>query len=320
MEIYAGSEIAAYGFPHGHPFSLLRHGAFLEALERDENLKKLPRNSPVMASNDILKLFHEQSYIDFVRQKSSQGTGYLDAGDTPAFAGVYEAAAFVVGSAVDAVDRIMDGKTQKAFIPIAGLHHARRDKASGFCVFNDCGVVIEYLINHFSLTKVAYVDIDAHHGDGVYYGFEQNPKLIFADIHESGRYLFPGTGFAGEKGKGEASGLKLNIELEPGSADELFFNEWSRVMQFLKDNAPEFILLQCGADSLAGDPLTHLEYSPKVHQKVAADLATLANLFCGGKMLAVGGGGYNLTNLQNAWTGVVQSMASTWHELRYFAL
>jgi len=308
VEIYAGRELAAYGFPDSHPFGLTRHDAFMNRVQQDKVLSKIPIHKPVMGTFDQLKLFHTETYIRFVENKSAQGSGYLDGGDTPVFPRVFESASYVVGSAVDAAERIMKGEIDRAFIPIAGLHHARRDRASGFCVFNDCGVVIEHLLQNHGLKNVAYVDIDAHHGDGVFYGFESDPRVIFADIHESGRYLFPGTGSAGETGLGQAKGRKLNIEMNPEDADEEFFAAWSKVLEFIEKSKPEFILLQCGADSVVGDPLTHLRYSAGAHTRAALDLVNLANTYCGGKMLAVGGGGYNLSNLQNAWTGVVHSL------------
>ncbi|MDH4263254.1 MAG: acetoin utilization protein AcuC [Spirochaetia bacterium] len=308
FEIYAGKELAAYGFPEGHPFGLSRHDAFMEEVNADPVLNKITLHKPVLAEKNQLMMFHTENYIEMVQLKSKQGFGYLDTGDTPAFPGVFEAASYVVGSAVDAVNRIMSGEILKVFIPIAGLHHGRRDRASGFCVFNDCGVVIEQLLQVYGLQKVAYVDIDAHHGDGVFYGFESDPRVVFSDIHESGQYLFPGTGSSDETGINEAKGSKLNIEMNPGDSDVEFLVAWQSVLEFLHKNKPEFILFQCGADSLAGDPLAHLKYSPDTHARASKDLADLANKYCGGKMLAVGGGGYNLSNIKQAWAGVVHGL------------
>jgi acetoin utilization protein AcuC len=152
------------------------------------------------------------------------------------------------------------------------------------------------------------VDIDAHHGDGIYYGFEEDPDLIFADLHEDGNYLYPGTGTAMETGKGAASGTKLNIPMAPGANDNAFFLAWPKVEEFITQARPEFIILQCGADSIAGDPLTHLKYSIQAHTHAAASLARIADSTCAGRLLAVGGGGYNRDNLARAWSGVVKAM------------
>jgi acetoin utilization protein AcuC len=202
----------------------------------------------------------------------------------------------------------MAGDALRAFVPIAGLHHAARDKAAGFCVFNDCGVAIEHLRQHHHLRRIAYVDIDAHHGDGVFYGFVSDPDLLFADIHEDGRYLYPGTGAADETGLGAAVGTKLNIPLAPGAGDAEFNLAWEQVVNYVDKAAPEFIIMQCGADSLAGDPITHLRYSEESHARAAAGLCELADKHCGGRIVATGGGGYNRDNLARAWTRVVQAL------------
>jgi acetoin utilization protein AcuC len=176
-------------------------------------------------------------------------------------------------------------------------------------VFNDCGVVVEQLRTRWGLSRVAYVDIDAHHGDGVFYAFEDDPLLVFADMHEDGRYLYPGTGHADETGRGAARGTKLNIPLPPGAGDAEFFAEWERIEALLEKFAPQFILLQCGADSLEGDPITHLKLSENAHGHAASRLAALADRMCQGRVLGMGGGGYNRRNLARAWTRGVTSFA-----------
>ena len=175
-------------------------------------------------------------------------------------------------------------------------------------MFNDCGVAIELLRSRHGLRRIAYVDIDAHHGDGVFYAFESDPQLIFADLHEDGRFLYPGTGSPDETGKGEAAGTKLNIALPPGADDSAFEAHWPRVLAHLERFAPEFILVQCGADSVEGDPITHLRYSPKTHGRAARDLVALAEKLGHGRVLATGGGGYNRGNLAQAWNEVVAGL------------
>ncbi len=193
--VYHGDELARYGFGHGHPFGLDRLGSFWSGMIDLEARQNESRSAaPIMATRDEIESFHSAAYVDRVVRQSADGVGFLDYGDTPAFPGVYEAAAWVVGSTLDAVHRLMDGRARRAFVPIAGLHHARRNAAGGFCVFNDCGVAIEILLSKYDLKRIAYVDIDAHHGDGVLYAFEENPDIIIADIHEDGRFLYPGTG------------------------------------------------------------------------------------------------------------------------------
>ncbi len=306
--VYLGLELANYNFGNDHPYGPQRHDAFRRAFEHQLWSNRVSCHAPVQASQAEIERFHSPRYVEMVRERSKDGLGYLDYGDTPAFPGVYEAAAYVVGSGLHATARIMTTDIKRAFNPIAGLHHARRDRASGFCVFNDCGVIIETLLQDFKLNRVAYVDIDAHHADGVFYAFESESRVIFADLHQDGRTLYPGTGFASETGRGEAQGTKLNIPMPPGADDLQFMQAWPRVEALLREYPPGFILLQCGADSIAGDPITDLRYSPAAHRHAARRLRELADEYCDGKLIALGGGGYNLNNIANGWTAVVEAL------------
>jgi acetoin utilization protein AcuC len=308
--VYRGTALASYGFGNDHPFGPDRHDVFQAELANAGLGSAVQYAEPRRASVDALALFHTPEYIDRVSQLSSEGRGFLDAGDTPAFPGVFEAASDVVGSTLAAVDAVMRGDTLRAFVPIAGLHHAARANAAGFCVFNDCGVAVEYLRKEYGLHRIAYVDIDAHHGDGVFYGFEDDPELLFADMHEDGRFLYPGTGSADETGTGLAKGTKLNIPMAPGADDRDFSAAWARVAEYIDKASPDFIIFQCGADSLAGDPLTHLCYSEEAHAAAARSLCELADIHCGGRIVGTGGGGYSRRNLARAWTRVVEAFAA----------
>jgi len=256
---------------------------------------------------DILR-FHDKDYVERVRQLSETGAGYLDGGDTPAFKGVYEAAATVAGSVLAVVDAAMHGDSLRGFVPIAGLHHARRDGAAGFCVFNDIGIAIEYLRVMHGVRRIAYVDIDAHHGDGVFYAYEGDPDIWIADMHEDGRFLYPGSGFLHEVGCGIAKGTKLNLPMLPGSGDIEFNRHWPLIEAHVREARPEFIMLQCGADSIAGDPITDMRLTPAAHAHAATSLCRLADEFCCGRLVALGGGGYNRANLAAAWCAVLHSL------------
>lgn len=308
VRVYHGKALAAYGFGQGHPFGPDRLGAFWQEMTRRGLDWQCDVGTPVACTEEDLTLFHTADYIARVKHQSQTGAGYLDYGDTPAFPGVFEAASVVVGSVLDGLRHILAGDCRQVFVPIAGLHHARRDGASGFCVFNDIGVLIEALRKRHGIRRVAYVDIDAHHGDGVFYGFEDDPDLIFADIHEDGRYLYPGTGAAEETGIGKAQGTKLNIPMPPGADDAAFQRVWPQVEEFLRAGKPEFIILQAGADSLAGDPITHLRYTAASHAHATRRLCALADEFCQGRVIATGGGGYDRPNLARAWCAVVDAM------------
>ncbi|MDG2316929.1 MAG: acetoin utilization protein AcuC [Gammaproteobacteria bacterium] len=304
-----GEELAKYGFPNRHPFGTDRYDVFMNELNESPNEASFIRHLSRLAERDEIERFHTSDYIDRVIELSAIGSGYLDAGDTPAYPGVYEAASHAVGGTLNALTAIMEGEIPRAFIPIGGLHHAARNSAAGFCVFNDCGVAIEVAMSVYGLERVAYVDIDAHHGDGVFYGFEEDPRALFADIHEDGRFLYPGTGARSETGRGPAEGTKLNIPMQPGSDDQAFLEAWGEVEAYIEASEPQLILLNAGADSLAGDPITHLEYSENAHGHAAARLRQFADRFCEGRILGMGGGGYNRVNLARAWTRVVESFA-----------
>ena len=300
--------LADYHFGESHPFGPERYWAFKQEYENRNLSEKVKQCFGQCATEEQLALFHTQDYIDKVKILSRTGDAYLDGGDTPARKGIYEAASMVVGTTIKAVDHIMQGVCQHAFSPIAGLHHASRKSAAGFCVFNDCGIAIEYLRKQYDIQRIAYVDIDAHHGDGVFYGFEDDKELIFVDLHQDGATLYPGTGAITETGKGDAVGSKLNIPLQANCNDATALKLWQVAEQFLEKAKPEFIILQCGADSLAGDPITQLQLSSAFHQEVAKCLATLADKHSKGRLLALGGGGYNVENIKIAWNDVLESM------------
>ena len=313
--VYLGEGLARYGFGHNHPFSPKRHQAFEQALRQWLNQtidcathEQVTLLDPVATHREVLQLFHTVPYVNKIIEQSKFGVGYLDQGDTPAFTGMYEAVCYVAGSVVDAIDQLMKQRFHYAFIPIAGLHHARRDTASGFCVINDCGIAIEYLRQFHAIQRIAYVDIDAHHGDGVFYSYEDDKDLIFADIHEDGKILYPGTGNINETGKGNALGTKLNIPMPAQADDDLFMQVWPKLEAFIDRFKPEFFILQCGADSIAGDPITHLNYSEKTHAFASMRLRQLADKHAQGRLLVLGGGGYKLDNIARTWLSVVQQL------------
>lgn len=308
--VLKGANIAAYGFGDGHPFGPDRHDAFQHELASRGLAERVTLACATEATHTELAAFHTREHIARVETLCFEGSGWLDGGDTPARRGLDAAAAAVVGASIFAMENIMAGHARRAFVPIAGLHHAARDRAAGFCIYNDCGVVLELLRSRHGLRRVAYVDIDAHHGDGVFYAFEEDPDIGFADLHEDGQYLYPGTGAAMETGRGAAEGTKLNIPLAPGAGDHDFRRAWERVEAYLADFRPEFIVFQCGADSVAGDPLAHLQLSPAAHGYAAARLCALADRYGGGRLLATGGGGYNRRNLALAWTSVVEAFVA----------
>ncbi len=309
--LLVGEALGKYGFPDGHPLGIDRQGAFLAAAAGRGLDKRVAIVTPRVATAAELELFHTPEHVSWVKLRSAAGAGagYLDDGDTPAFPGVYERGAVVAGTALEGLERIMAGDAVRSFQPIGGLHHARRGRAAGFCVFNDLGVVIEALRARFGVRRIGYVDIDVHHGDGIYYPYEADPDLIVVDVHQDGRFLYPGTGHARETGRGEAAGTKLNLPLAPGAVDDDFFAAWAAGMAHLRRLKPQFLILQAGADALAGDPLADLRLTPAVHDRVTRDLRRLADELCDGRLMAFGGGGYALANVAAAWSAVLAALA-----------
>jgi len=308
VAVISGQSLADYHFGEPHAFGPRRLQAFLDGMKTlglSDQVKWLP---PVQCQINDLQSFHNNAFVEQVRQASKIGVGYLDHGDTPARKGIFEAASTVVGSVLYMVDKIMTGQYRRGFVPIAGLHHGYRDHVSGFCVFNDCAIAIEHLRQQHHIQKVLYVDIDAHHGDGVLYNYDSDSSLFIVDFHEDGRFLYPGTGDADETGHGPATGTKMNVPMPKQAKDEDFSSAWKKAEKFIREIKPEFIIFQCGADSMKDDPITHLEYSSASYQLAAESLCQLADEFCDGRLIALGGGGYNMKNISRAWPVVVRAM------------
>jgi acetoin utilization protein AcuC len=301
-----GKDSELYSFPRPHPMNKSRIELFGEWLG---SAKRIEIVRPTAATEDDLLLFHTPEYVSLVRESSRLGEGFLDHADTPSFKGVYEVSLFPVGSTLDGLRLVLEGKVDHFFNPVGGLHHAREGTAGGFCVFNDAAIAIQRALSLPEFKRVAYVDIDAHHGDGVFYGFESDPRAVIGDIHEDGRFLYPGTGRATETGKGAAEGTKLNTPLPPGAGDADFILAFDRIEEFIRGFGPDLILLQCGADGLSGDPLTHLEYSSAAHAYASSKLHSLAHEVCDGRILAMGGGGYDPVNVRDAWSEVVNELS-----------
>jgi acetoin utilization protein AcuC len=310
--ILFGDQLSKYGFGRLHPWNNERIYDFWSKFQQMD-LDKSPSiliQEPELALEESILSFHDKDYVNLVKMAGKTGNGYLDKGDTPSFRGIFDASSYVVGSTLKAFDIVIRKKNgiEHAFNPIGGLHHSRRTTAAGFCVFNDIGIAILEARRKYGIKKIAYIDIDAHHGDGVYYEFENDPHLFIADIHEDGKFLYPGTGSEWETGKGNAIGTKLNISLYPNSTDQDFITSFKRVEDFVDNKAkPELIILQCGADSLKQDPLTHLNLTHNSHEYAARKLHSLAHKHSNGRIVALGGGGYNKINIGDAWSAVVKA-------------
>lgn len=257
-------------------------------------------------SEKILRLFHTEEYVKKVKDLSEKGYGYLDYGDTPAFRGMYDVTRHVVYAAVKAVELVSKGEVNQSFNMVGGLHHAFKDRAEGFCVFNDVAVAITYTLQKLNMKRILYVDIDAHHGNGVFYSFYDDPRVWIVDIHQSGKTLYPGTGFEDEKGEGKAYGTKLNFPLEPFATDKDLLDAVDKAVEFGRKAKPNIVLMQAGVDCVEGDPITSLRFSLKGHLEAVKKFYDLSCDVCSGKMIIFGGGGYNYENCTKAWINILK--------------
>ncbi len=255
---------------------------------------------PRIAKREEIELVHDPAYVSFVEEKSRQGFGFLDYGDTPVSFTLYEGARYSYGGSLTAVDLIKEGASIVVSIG-GGLHHARRDRAAGFCVFNDVAGAAKYA-QKLGFKKVAIVDIDAHHGDGTQYILGSDPTTLKISFHESGRYLYPGTGFPDEIGIGDGKGFTINFPYLPSATDSDFILAFDKIVPTaLREFKPDLILVQSGVDSHKRDPLTHVQFSNNVHIHAASQLIDLAKNLSGGRIAFLGGGGYNYEVVSRTW-------------------
>ncbi len=281
-----------YDFGPEHPFQMVPRRLAVRLLESTGPLDGIRWERELRpAPRPVLELFHTPDYLDRVEGVSVRGKPIpLDAGDTPGFPGCFEAAARIVAGTVRAVDVALE-EGGRAWHPAGGLHHAHRDAASGFCVFNDVAVGIERALRGGH--TVAYLDLDAHHGDGVMYGFYGSGRLLDIDFHQDGRTLFPGTGAASEVGVGDGAGWKVNVPLPPGAGDDALLSLFPRLVPvLLREFRPELIVVQHGADGHLGDPLSSLRYTSVGYDAVDQRLTALADELSDGRLVVTGGGGY----------------------------
>ena len=306
-------EYLAYKLSEEHPLNPIRL-ALTESLIEASGLLDGPdvfRVTPRPATDDEVLYAHDRDYLERVRDLGHAprfANPALDfgmgTGDNPVFHGMHEASALVAGGSLVAAEHVMSGRASHAFNPGGGLHHANRRLASGFCVYNDCAVVIAWL--RMQGARVLYTDTDAHHGDGVQWIFYEDPGVLTISLHESGRYLFPGTGAVTERGSGAGYGFAVNVPLQPYTDHASFVECYDMVVPPLaRAFKPDVIVTQNGCDGHAIDPLTHLHYLTRTFEHVAMRSHQLAHELCDGKLIALGGGGYGLwTVVPRAWTSV----------------
>ena len=270
-------------------------------------------HDPRMATDQELLWLHTTEYVTAVKALGSDATDNIDAarfgfstqGDNPVYPNMFEAAALSTGASLVAAEMVSNKTVDAAFNISGGLHHAGANQASGFCVFNDPALAVHYFLSQGH--RVAYVDIDAHHGDGVQEAFYNDERVLTISIHESGQWLFPGTGSVAEIGEGSGRGFSVNLPLYPYTIDDDYVEAFAQVVPpLVAAFAPDILVTQLGIDSYHNDPLTHLQVTTEGYIETVRQLAGL-----GLPWLALGGGGYDLSAVARAWTLVYGVMLGT---------
>ena len=270
-------------------------------------------HDPRMATDQELLWLHTTEYVAAVKALGSDFTDNIDAarfgfstqGDNPVYPNMFEAAALSTGASLVAAEMVSNKTVDAAFNISGGLHHAGANQASGFCVFNDPALAVHYFLSQGH--RVAYVDIDAHHGDGVQEAFYNDERVLTISIHESGQWLFPGTGSVTEMGEGSGRGFSVNLPLYPYTIDDDYVDAFAQVVPpLVAAFAPDILVTQLGIDSYHNDPLTHLQVTTEGYIETVRQLAGL-----GLPWLALGGGGYDLSAVARAWTLVYGVMLGT---------
>ncbi|GGL36427.1 acetoin utilization protein AcuC [Planomonospora parontospora] len=303
--------LTAYDFGPGHPLAPVRVELTMALARELGVLDAVELAGCAPATDDELALVHRRDYIEAVRRVSATGRPDRAAGlgteDNPAFAGVHEASALIAGATLAAARAVWTGEAEHAANVAGGLHHAMPGTASGFCVYNDPAVAIGWLLSQ-GASRVAYVDVDVHHGDGVQAMFHDDPRVLTVSLHESPRTLFPGTGFPHETG---AEGTAVNVALPAGCGDAGWLRAFHAVVPpLLREFAPEVLVTQHGCDSHALDPLAHLMLSLDGQRTAYAALHELAHETAGGRWIVTGGGGYELVQVvPRAWTHLLAEVS-----------
>ena len=296
-------EIERYHYPPDCPFTTERAALTRNTLISMGLLSGDARSevAPVATERDTLLGFHTTRYLDAL-QNAPEGyldVEYLQMGlgtpDCPIFRGMYEYAALACGGSLKGAELILMDETDVAFNPSGGYHHAHPGRASGFCYMNDVALACMALAGRGR--KVLFVDIDAHHADGVQGAFYDRRDVMTISFHESGRTLFPGTGFVDEIGSGEGEGFSVNVPLPLGTYDEPFLDAFHQIaLPLIEAYEPDVLVLELGMDALASDPLTHLALTNNAHSEVISLLRGYSK-----PLLVTGGGGYHVENTVRSW-------------------
>ncbi|MFJ2659659.1 acetoin utilization protein AcuC [Arthrobacter koreensis] len=311
--------LLAYNFGSTHPMSPLRLD-LTARLAKELGIFDLPQvtlGAPYVAEDRQLERIHDPAYVAAVREisrnpQTSNAPLGLGTEDDPAFEGMHEASARLVGGSLAAAEAVLSGRARHAVNFAGGMHHAFAGKAAGFCIYNDAAAAVARFLDA-GYTRVLYIDVDAHHGDGTQSIFWNDPRVMTVSIHETGISLFPGTGFANESGGPDAPGTAVNVALPPGTRDAGWLRAFHAVVpQLAAAFAPEIIISQHGCDGHRDDPLSNLRVSVDTQRQAALSISGLADQFCEGRWIATGGGGYNVASVvPRSWSLLLAVAANT---------
>ena len=303
--------VTGYDFGSGHPMDPVRLALTMKLVEAYELGRAAPVVAAKPAGDSTLRLVHRADYIDAVRRasadpKSADGSYGLGTADDPAFAGMHEISALIAGQSVGAAEAVWRGEVLHAVNFAGGLHHAMPGSASGFCIYNDPALAIARLLE-LGAERVAYVDVDVHHGDGVQAAFWDDPRVLTISLHEHPSTLFPQTGWPEETGGPGAEGSAVNLALPAGTGDEGWLRAFHAVVpDLLRAFRPQVLVTQHGADTHFEDPLAHLAVSLDAQRAVAESCHELAHAHSEGRWVALGGGGYAVVDVvPRSWTHLV---------------
>ena len=316
VELVYSPEVTAYDHGPQHPLRPARVLLTRELIAAYGMLHTGVTEVPTrVATDEELQLVHTARYIDAVRRAGAGEDGDwwrfgFGPGDNPIFPDMHEASARVAGGSLVAAEAVLSGRAEHSFNPAGGLHHAMPERASGFCVYDDPAIAIAWLLAQ-GVERIAYVDVDVHHGDGPQHIFYEDPRVLTISLHESGRYLFPGTGFVDERGSGRAEGTKVNVPLPPYTSDAGWLEAFREIVPpAVRRFRPDILVTQLGCDTHHTDPLAHLALSTAAYREAARAFHELAHEAAGGRWLATGGGGYQWARVvPRAWTIYFAEMA-----------
>jgi acetoin utilization protein AcuC len=299
-------EMSRFEFGPDHPFRPERASKTYELCTRYGiiNYPWIRILDPQPLDPALLALFHDSAYLKLL-QDASQGGFRLEmlerglgTADNPIVRGMYEWSLRVAGGTHESMKHLLDGRAVVAFNPLGGFHHAMPDHAEGFCYINDIVIAIEDFLRRYSGLRIAFIDLDAHHGNGVQSAFYSDPRVLFISLHETGRTLYPWSGNETEIGEGRGRGYTINVPLEPGTDDEVYGFVFDAVVPpLIQTFSPDLIVALLGADTLISDPLTHLKLTNNGYQKAVRAIMGLCP-----RILGLGGGGYDLYRTARCWT------------------